>query len=179
MMTMIKRFGKIFFIIDALLIIACLIFQKYLWLLNIQVAFISSLIISITTFLSYQRSVNKRLDSDFDSIDTLEQRDKIDEIDDPYDLYSEDGVQEEKELSAHEIKTIIKEEKSRVSRNSFKNTLQSGTSFISIYRVVGYSLLILGFFALVNHNIFNPIAYLVGLFIVPLSSLMMKFFIKE
>lgn len=177
---MIKKFANTFFIVDGALIIGCLIFANSLWLLNTQIAFISSLLVSIATFLSYQNNVKKRLETQEQSIDTLDDRDKIDEIDDPFDLYSEDEpIMEEKELTASEIKTIIQEEKTKIKQNSFKNLFKSTTSFVSLYRVVGYAVLVVGFFYLVNNKLFEPFAYLVGLFVVPLSMLVMKLFGKS
>jgi len=174
MIQTIKNFAKVFFIIDFGVIAFCIIMGNTTWLINTQVAFVSSLIISLATFFSYQNSVSKRLANSEGNIDTLDDRDKIDEIDDPYDLYSEDGVQEEKELTATEIKTIIQEEKSKVKRNSLKNTFRNGGTFVSLYRLVGYSILVLGFMYLVNHKLFEPFSYMIGLFIVPLSMLVIK-----
>ena len=171
----ISRFANIFVLVDALLIIGCLLLANSIWLLNTQIAFISSLIVSLATFISYKKNIDKRLQSENASLDTLNDRDKIDEIDDPFDLYSEDEpIMEEKELSASEIKAIIKEEKSKVKRNSFKNLYKSGFSFVSLYRFAGYAVLLLGFFYLVNNGLFEPFAYLLGLFVVPFSMLLIK-----
>ncbi len=175
---MIKKFAKLFFIIDFGVVLFCILSNNYLWLINTQVAFISSLFISLATFLSYKRNVAKRLENiDYDA--TLSNdRDEIDKIDDPYDLYSEDEINEKTEFSAKEIKDIIKEEKSKIKQNSIKNTIYTTTSFISIYRVVGYALLVFGFFSLSNNGIFSAMPYLAGLFIVPLSMLCAKFILK-
>ncbi len=180
MITTIKNFAKVFFLLDFGVILFCLVNANTTWLLNTQIAFFSSLFISIATFFSYQNSIKKRLANSSVDIDTANDRDKIDEIDDPYDLYSEDGVvEEEKELTAHEIKTIIQEEKSKVKRNSLKNMIVNGGSFVSIYRLVGYAILVVGFFYLVNHKLFEPFSYMVGLFIVPLSMLVIKLTTKS
>ncbi len=175
---MIKKFAKLFFIIDFGVVLFCILSNNYLWLINTQVAFISSLFISLATFLSYKRNVAKRLENiDYDA--TLSNdRDEIDKIDDPYDLYSEDEINEKTEFSAKEIKDIIKEEKSKIKQNSIKNTIYTTTSFISIYRVVGYALLVFGFFSLTNNGVFSAMPYLAGLFIVPLSMLCAKFILK-
>ena len=175
---MIKKFAKLFFIIDFGVVIFCILSNNYVWLINTQVAFISSLFISLATFLSYKRNVSKRLENiDYDA-QLSNDRDEIDKIDDPYDLYDEDEINEKKDFSASEIKEIIKEEKSRIKQNSFKNTIYSSGSFISVYRIVGYVLLIFGFFSLNNNGIFNAMPYLAGLFIVPLSMLCAKFILK-
>lgn len=175
---MIKKFAKLFFIIDAGVIIFCILSNNYIWLINTQVAFISSLFISLATFLSYKRNVSKRLKNiDYDA-QLSNDRDELDKIDDPYDLYDEEEINEKKDFSASEIKDIIKEEKSKIKQNSFKNTIYTSGSFISVYRIVGYVLLIFGFFSLNNNGIFNAMPYLAGLFIVPLSMLCAKFILK-
>lgn len=175
---MIKNFAKLFFIIDFGVVIFCILSNNYIWLINTQVAFISSLFISVATFLSYKRNVSKRLENiDYDA-NLSNDRDKIDEIDDPYDLYSENEINQQTEFSANEIKEIIKEEKSKIKQNSLKNTVYSASSFVSIYRIVGYGILVFGFFSLSNNGIFDAMSYLVGLFIVPLSMLCAKFILK-
>lgn len=175
---MIKKFAKLFFIIDFGVVIFCVLSNNYIWLINTQVAFISSLFISLATFLSYKRNVSKRLENiDYDA-HLSNDRDEIDKIDDPYDLYDDEKVNEKTDFTALEIKEIIKEEKSRIKQNSFKNTIYSSTSFISIYRIVGYALLVFGFFSLNNNGLLNVIPYLVGLFIVPLSMLCAKLILK-
>ena len=109
----------------------------------------------------------------------IEDRDKVDEIDDPFDLYSEEMEPiPEEELTPEKIKEIIKEEKSKVKKNSFKNTVFSAGGFVSIYRVLGYGFLIFGFFALNNNKIFLAVPFLVGLTVVPLSVLVAKFTLK-
>ena len=175
---MIKKFAKIFFIVDFGLIIFCVLSNNYIWLINTQVAFISSMIISIATFLSYKKSVSKRVENiDYDA-KLSDDRDKIDEIDDPYDLYSENEINQQTEFTSEEIKNIIKDEKSKIKQNSIKNTFLNIPSFVSMYRLVAYAILIFGFFALNNNGLFQTIPYLVGLFVVPLSMLSMKFILR-
>lgn len=81
-------------------------------------------------------------------------------------------------MSPEKIKEIIDEERKRVKQNSFKNTLFSAGGFISIYRVLGYGILIFGFFALNNNKILIPIAFITGLSIVPIGVLFTKFLNK-
>ena len=168
---MIKKFAKVFLIVDFGVIIFCVLSANYIWLLNTQVAFISSVIITIGSYLGYKRNVEKRVQNSTDAALISEDRDKIDEIDDPFDLYSEIKQAEEKELSTEEIKQILKEEKAKVKRNSIKNTILSASGFASIYRIVGYVSLILGFFILNNNGLFDAYSYLAGLFVVTFSVL--------
>ena len=173
------KFAKVFFILDLCLVIYSLLFQSSLWLLNSQVAFVSSLFITITSFLSYKRNIENRL-SNLDLNQTQnETRDKIDEIDDPYDLYTEYEEIPESELTPEKIKEIINDEKSKVKKNSLKNTFYSAGGFISIYRILGYGILIFGFFALNNNKILLPIAFIIGLGIVPIGVLLSKLLEKR
>ena len=176
----ILKFAKVFILLDLCLILYSLIFQNNLWVLNTQVAFVSSLFIIIASFLSYRRNIQSRLSSlDLTKTNQNEDRDKIDEIDDPYDLYTEYEQIPEEELTSEKIKEIINDEKSKVNKNSFKNTLFSASGFLSIYRVLGYGILIFGFFALNNNKIFLPIAFIIGLGIVPIGVLFSKLLEKK
>lgn len=172
--TDILNFIKVFIFLDIALLIYSFIFQGKIWALNTQVAFFSSLFISIATFLSYGKNVNKQVEN-YPVEDNLnEQRDDIDKIDDPYDFYSPDVEQSNEELSSTEIKEIIKEEKSKIKKNSLKNTILGARGFLSLYRMFAYGILIFGFFALNNNKLFIPLAFIVGLSVVPIGVLLSK-----
>ncbi|MFW2453116.1 hypothetical protein ACN2C0_00900 [Aliarcobacter butzleri] len=169
------KFAKVFIFLDLCIFIYALVFQNKLWLLNTQIAFISSLLITVASFISYKKNIQNRLSNfDYSKISKGEDRDKIDEIDDPYDLYTEYEEIPENELTAEKIKEIIDGEKSKVKRNSIKNTIFSASGFLSIYRIFGYIILIFGFFVLNNNKIFMPIAFIIGLGIVPFGVLISK-----
>ena len=176
----ILKFAKVFIILDFCLVSYSLIFQNSLWLLSSQVAFFSSLFITIASFLSYKKNIENRLsDLDLTKNNENEDRDKIDEIDDPYDLYTEYEEIPESELTPQKIKEIINNEKSKVKRDTLKNTIFSASGFLSIYRVLGYGMLLFGFFALNNNKIFVPIAFIVGLGVVPIGVLFSKLLEKK
>ncbi|MEV9476638.1 hypothetical protein [Aliarcobacter butzleri] len=169
------KFAKVFIFLDLCIFIYALVFQNKLWLLNTQIAFISSLLITVASFISYKKNIQNRLSNfDYSKISKDEDRDKIDEIDDPYDLYTEYEEIPENELTAEKIKEIINDEKSKVKRNSVKNTIFSASGFLSIYRIFGYIILIFGFFVLNNNKIFMPISFIIGLGIVPFGVLISK-----
>lgn len=173
-------FAKVFIAINLCLVIYSLAFENMHWLLNTQVAFFSSLFITIASFLSYKRNIQSRISNlDMSKTSKTEDRDKIDEIDDPYDLYTEYEEIPEEELTPEKIKEIINDEKSKVRKDSFKNTLFSAGGFLSIYRVLGYGSLLFGFFALNNNGIFLPIAFMIGLGVVPLGVLASKLLFKK
>jgi hypothetical protein len=170
----VKTFALVFIALDLCLIIYALVFNTPIWLLNTQVAFVSSLFITIASFLSYRGNITNRLSNLDLSKPSLEDRDNIDEIDDPYDLYTEYEEIPEEELTPQKIKEIIDEEKAKVKKNSIKNTIFSATGFLSIYRILGYATLVFGFFALNNNKIFVPIAFIIGLGIVPIGVLVSR-----
>lgn len=172
-MTMIKNFAKFYIALDLAVIVVCIISNNYLWLLNTQIAFISAMAITIGSFWGYKRNIENRVQGLTPNIDNgIEPRDKIDEIDDPYDLYGE--INEQEEFTTQEIKTIIEEEKKRVKQNSFKNTIFSATGFASLYRLAGYAVLIFGFFALNNNGLLHVFSYVSGLLIVTIATLMIN-----
>ena len=176
----IQKFAKVFILLDFCIILYSLFFQNKFWLLNTQVAFISSLFIIIASFLSYRKNIQNRLSNlDLSQINEGIDRDKIDEIDDPYDLYTQYKEIPEDELTTEKIKEIINDEKSKVKRNSFKNIIFSASGFLSIYRILGYGILIFGFFALNNNKVFLPIAFIIGLGIVPIGILFSKLLEKK
>lgn len=178
--SQILSFAKVFLVLNLCLTVYAIIFQNSIWLLNIQVAFFASLFVTIASFLSYRKNIkNRLLNTEENTKVSSDERDKIDEIDDPYDLYSEYEEVSESELTPEKIKEIITEEKKRVKQNSFKNTLFSAGGFVSIYRVLGYGFLIFGFFALNNNKILIPLAFIVGLSIVPIGVLFTRALRKE
>lgn len=167
-MPMIKKFVKVFLIIDLGVIIFCLLEENTIWLFNTQIAFASSLMITVGSFLGYKKNIESRVpDQPMDEF--VEEADEIDKIDDPFDLYSEEIVK--KNDSHTNLKEVIKEEKKKVKQHTFKNLFFSASGFSSIYRLAGYAGLIIGFFYLNNHHLFDVYSYLFGLFIVPLSVL--------
>ncbi len=174
LILVISRYAKVFLALDAGVILFCLLQGNMVWLLNTQIAFISVVIIVIGSFLGYHRNISKQIDNfDLDTQTSLD-NDAIDKIEDPYDLYSDDGIVEEKEVSTEEFKQIVSEEKSKLKKNSIQNTIKSASGFASIYRIIGYILLVVGFFYLNNNQLFDAIAYVIGISIVPAAILVVS-----
>jgi hypothetical protein len=174
---MIKKFIKVFLIVDFGVIVFCLLQGNMLWILNTQIAFISSLLITIGSYLGYKRNIEKRVSNGQVDID---QPDSIDKIDDEFDLYSEYNINEN-ELSKEEVQEIFEDEKEKLkNQNKFKNTLKSLGAASSVYRLAGYGGLVIGFFYLNNNSLLDPISYLIGFIIVPVATLATRFtIIKE
>ncbi len=174
---MIKKFAKSFLIVDISVIFFCLIYGDFIWLLNTQVAFVSSLIITIGSYLGYKNNIKKRV-KNIDHQDLVDTPDTIEKIDDPFDLYSDIKI-DEKELTKEEVQEIFQDEKKKLkNQNNIKNTIKSFGATSSIYRIIGYIALVTGFFYLKNNDLLDPVSYLIGFIIVPVATLTSKFISK-
>ena len=175
---MIKKFAKVFFAIDIGVVLFCLLQGNMIWLLNTQVAFASSLLITIGSYVGYKRNIEKRVQNTVPE-DFKDAPDAYDKIDDKFDLYSDDEIID-KELTDDEVKDIFKDEKKKLkNQNTFMNTFKSIGGASSAYRIVGYVSLVIGFFYLNNNGLLEPVSYLIGFIIVPIATLASKFAIKE
>jgi len=79
-------------------------------------------------------------------------------MDDPYDLYEEERANE-----IEDIKQMIKEEKARQKSNIIQNTTKHASAWVSVYRLIPYAFLVIGFIALENNHALEILPYLVGL----------------
>ena len=125
---------------------------------NAEVAFVSAFLILMGSMYSYRRLVQRNLESEI----AMHQADLVEKIDDPYDLY---GEAETPEADERPLKEVIKEEKARLkaSKATVKNTAKSTPALFSLYRIVPYGILVLGFIALKNNNMLLLWYFLPGL----------------
>lgn len=135
-------------------------------MISFLVAMISSMLIITGSLYSYRNMIQSRVgDVDFEDI-----KDSIDMLDDPYDLY-----EEERENEVADIKQMIKEEKLRQKSNIIQNTTKNASAMVSVYRLIPYAFLILGFIALNNSHELSIFPYLIGLAVgIPLGYLIGK-----
>jgi hypothetical protein len=131
-----------------------------LWLISkavfvsFEVALLSGALITMGSLYSYRNMIRSRVEHT--EID--DSKDVIDEIDDPYDLY-----EEEREEEITDIKQMIKEEKAHQKQQIIQNTVKNGAAWVSMYRLLPYSFLILGFLGLQNNHSLQLLPYMVGL----------------
>jgi hypothetical protein len=171
-MKTIKNFALVFLAVDLVIILFGAIWGGYVFVLNTQVAFFSAMFVVVGTFFGYYRNINSKVQTLSEDIN---QRDTIDNIEDPYDLYDEEfKINDKQDFTTEEVKEIIDEEKSKMKANSFKNTLNSLSSFASVYRIIGYVLLVAGFFYLRNNGLLDIFGFLIGISIVPLGTLLFQ-----
>ena len=156
-----------FYLSTNLFLIAISSFMGGAWLLNTQVAFICSMIITFASFYSYGNQVKKRLES---GALPLENRD------DPYDLFDED---DEDEIEPKNMKEMIKMEKARMKKGGSLEGLRSLSGLFFPYRLIAYLFLFIAFLYLNKNGLLEIVPFLLGLSVVPISSLLIPLFKKE
>lgn len=142
------------------LLVLAIWFYSYEFFINFQIAFISSVLILLGSTYSYKRLVDRRVASEErpDDVDLVER------IDDPFDLYSEEIRSDEVPADEDvDIKALVKEEKKRIKVQNVKNTAKSAPALLSLFRLIPYLFLVLGFIALKNNALLSLIPYLIGL----------------
>ncbi|HFU75377.1 MAG TPA: hypothetical protein ENK99_03755 [Campylobacterales bacterium] len=149
-------------IIDIGVIIFCLLSGNRIWLINSQIGFITSSLVMIASIISYRNMVKSRVDTGI--VVGVDNRDTIEKIEDPYDLYNQDVSEDDKPISE-----IVKEEKEKLKKNrrSIWQVAKDSKASLSFYRLGAYSLLILGFFYLNNNHKLDITSYLFALLIPP------------
>lgn len=134
------------------------------WMVNSQIAFITSALVMGASMLSYARMVKSRLEAGEIPGDD---RDVIEQLDDPHDLYSENISQNTAKETADvpTLKEAIKEEKNRMKsqRRSPLEALRDSRASMSVYRLGAYALLVFGFFYLNSNHLLQPLPYLIGM----------------
>jgi hypothetical protein len=162
--------------LDAVLIIVSIAFGGY-WLLNTQIAFICSMLIVLGSFFSYKKLVEKKIEDGHRG----EERALLDKIDDKYELYDADEETLNEDLSAEEFKEIYKQERKKVggAKKSLSNMFSSWSGALGVFRLFAYFILFVSVLVLIRKELFEPIAFLVGLGVVPMASLLLSFGIKN
>jgi hypothetical protein len=148
-------------IVDIGIILFCYLSGERTWLINTQIGFVTSSLVMFGSFLSYRSMVESRLN--VGSIPD-DERDTLDKLEDPYDLYDDEKVKEDEEKTLQEV---VKEERDNLKKNrrSFLETTKDSKAAFSFYRLGSYMLLILGFFYLSNNKILDIKSYLFSLFL--------------
>jgi len=149
---------KLILILLGLLLIsssALFLFVDKSALISFIVAFASSSIVVLASFKTYQNMVNKRLALNEGAYE-IDDRDTIDKLEDPYNLY------DEQEELAVDLKEAIKQEKelAKKNRRSIKEATKDSITAFSFNRIAAYALLVLGFFYLLNNDNLNLLFYL-------------------
>jgi len=145
---------------DAVLL-ALALWQGTNWVINTQIAFVTSAMVMVASLQAHARMVRRRIEAG--EIPAGTDRDTIDTLEDPFDLY---GEEEEKGIvEPDDIRATIRSEKQRLAqqRRTPMEAIRDARASLSPMRMIAYALLLGGFFALTNRNLFDPIPYLIGM----------------
>jgi len=143
MIVAMKKIINLLFIIDTAIVIFTILSGNRIWLINSQIAFITSSLVIFASLISYRNMVNQRVEAEMVTMEN-----SCDTID-----------------SGKEAYKIINEEKQKLkqhNRSVWQITKDSRPSF-SFYRLGAYSILIGGFFYLNNTHSLDITSYLISL----------------
>ncbi|WP_373002357.1 hypothetical protein [Sulfurimonas sp.] len=145
--------------ISELLIVATSLFS-FSFFINLQIAFLSSLFIILGSSYAYRKMVDTQVASDM--VD--EKRDILDEIEDPHELYEEDSINYAP-VEELDLRAIVKEEKKKIKTFSLESMKHGAKGSSSLFRLVPYLFLVLGFIALKNNQLLDIAIYLPSLLV--------------
>jgi len=135
-------------------------FISFGFYINTQVAFLSSLFVILGSSFAYKKMINNQVEAK-----TFEdKRDLLDEIEDPYELYDDEPINDApaEEL---DLKAIVKEERAKIKTFSIDSAKHGARGSVSLFRLAPYIFLVLGFIALNNNSLLDISVYLPALLI--------------
>ncbi len=141
-------------------------------MISFLIAYISSAVVLLISFRNYKRVVQRGVEAKSMVVDN---RDSIERIDDPFDLYSKENREFESEASLREI---IKAQKRALKRGrgSLKERVESTLYAFSPLRLFSYFLLIFGFLYLLKHKSL-VLSYYLSALIIPVILVIFYLFI--
>ena len=169
---MAKKLALIYLCSDAVLIVICAYFGA-VHVLNSQVALISSSLIILASFLGYKKRVAKKIaTADISAFDDVNENSRIPSQDEVANL-GNSRIPDENEAKNARNSRISNEKTPKIPLR-----LYEFGSVLSPLRLLGYVLLILAFFILVKKELFEPLSFLAGIAVMPISALFSAVFIK-
>ncbi len=170
--TTVKKATSIILITEFLVLVTYLISFKFF--MNLQVAFASSLFVILGASFAYRKMVQTQLEAE----NYEDKRDLLDDIEDPHELYDDEPLNDApaEEL---DLKAIVKEEKAKIKTLSVKSMKHGAKGSVSLFRLVPYLFLVLGFIALKNNELLDIAIYLPSLLVgIIIGSIASKEFIS-
>ena len=157
-MITVKRAISILILVETVIILSN--FISFEFFINLQVAFLSSFFIILGAAYAYKRMVVSEVKAN--NID--EKRDFLDELEDPHELYDDKPINDTP-VEEIDLKEILKEEKKKIKILNIKDVKKGSRASFSLFRLVPYLFLILGFIALKNNELLNITIYLPSLLV--------------
>ena len=169
---MAKKLALIYLCSDAVLIVICAYFGA-VHVLNSQVSLISSSLIILASFLGYKKRVAKKIaTADISAFDDVNENSRIPSQDEVANL-GNSRIPDENEAKNARNSRIPNEKTPKIPLRLY----EFGSVF-SPLRLLGYVLLILAFFILLKKELFEPLSFLAGIAVMPISALFSAVFIK-
>lgn len=169
---MAKKLALIYLCSDAVLIAICAYFGA-VYVLNSQVSLISSSLIILASFLGYKKRVEKKIaTADISAFDDVNENSRIPSQDEVAKL-GNSRIPNENEAKNARNSRISNEKTPKIPLR-----LYEFGSVLSPLRLLAYVLLILAFFILVKKELFEPLSFLAGIAVMPISALFSALFIK-
>ena len=153
---MVKKAISLFGIVE--FFIVATYFYDYILFINLQVAFLSSFFIIVGASYAYKNMVKNQVEAKKGEGDDGK-RELLDTIEDPYELY-EDTQINEAPAEELDLREIVKEEKKKIKTFSFQSAKYGARGSVSLFRLIPYLFLVLGFISLKNHNYLDISFYL-------------------
>lgn len=153
-----KRSIKIIGITELLILL--FYFYSFEIFINIQIAFLSSLFVILGASFAYKKMVQTQVEAE----NYEEKRELLDDIEDPHELYDNEPINNVP-VEELDLKAIVKEERAKIKTLSVKSMKHGVRGSVSLFRLVPYLFLVLGFIALQNNELLNIAIYLPSLLI--------------
>jgi len=128
--------------------------------INLQVAFLSSLFVILGSAYAHRKMVI----SDIENENIGYQRDFLDEVEDPHELYDDVEINDAP-AEVLNLKEIVQEERKKIKTFSAKSMKKGAIAGVSMFRLAPYIFLILGFIALKNNDLLDISIYLPSLMV--------------
>ena len=135
-------------------------FISFSFYMNLQVAFLSSLFIILGSSFAYKKMVNAQVEADI----VEEKRNFFDELEDTHGLYDDTPINETP-TDELDLRAIVEEEKKKIKIINFKDIKNGSKAGFSLFRLVPYLFLVLGFVALKNNALLDIFIYLPSLLV--------------
>ena len=159
MRTMVNKSIRLIIIVELIIFSTYYIFSKEFFA-NLQVASLSSFLIILGSFYAYKKMIQSQVATKSYEID----RDVLNMIDDPHGLYDDEAINDAP-ADELDLKEIVKEERAKIKTFSLSAMKEGGSAGFSLYRLLPYVFLVLGFIALENNHILDISIYLPSLLV--------------
>lgn len=145
-------------LLGAELLILCTNAISYHFFINLQIAALSSFLVIAGSLYAYRKMVVARVEAN----DMLDEPDLLDAIEDPHGFYEDTDINHAP-FEELDLKSIVKEEKKKIKILNLQSVKEGSSAGFSLYRLLPYLFLILGFIALQNNKLLNIAIYLPAL----------------